>query len=220
MGQIAQRAVGLVAGLAVAISGAVTATGPASAATACAVTFKSYKSIKTGSTGDQAKAMECLLTEAGYPATVDGSFSADDAAALSSFRASVELSPKTVGDPAAWVALLSRGSTPDLKSGDEGEDVLRLQLSLRAAGWTFAPADGVFDSVTVTKVKAAQKVRGDKQTGTVSPALWQALQAGKVVAPVTDSAAAAAAAKKVAAKKAAAKKAAAAKKKAAAKKAK
>ena len=42
MGKIAKRAVGLVAGLAVAISGAVTATGPASAATACAVTFKSY----------------------------------------------------------------------------------------------------------------------------------------------------------------------------------
>ena len=67
MGKIVQRAVGLVAGLAVAISGAVTATGPASAATACAVTFKSYNSIKAGSTGDQAKAMECLLDRGRFP---------------------------------------------------------------------------------------------------------------------------------------------------------
>ena len=85
------------AGLAVAISGAITATGPASAATECAVTFKSYHSIKAGSTGDQAKGMECLLDEAGFPTTVDGSFSADDAQALAAFRASVELSPLTVG---------------------------------------------------------------------------------------------------------------------------
>jgi cell wall-associated NlpC family hydrolase len=188
MGNIFRRAAALAAGLAVAVSStmgtgvaanAETGTGTA---TACSVTFSKYSSIKAGSTGDQATAMECLLAAAGFAATVDGSFSADDAAQLAKFRTSVGLSPLTVGGARAWSALLSHGTAPALKSGDKGDDVVRLQLSLRASGFTVSDA-GTFDAATAKVVKAAQKSRHLSQTGTATASLWKALQAGKVKAP-------------------------------------
>lgn len=188
MGKIFRRAAALTAGLAVAVSSTMgtgiaanadTGTGPAAA---CSVTFSKYVSIKAGSTGDQATAMECLLTAAGFTTTVDGSFSADDAAQLALFRSSIGLKPLTVGGERAWSALLSRGTAPALKSGDKGDDVVRLQLSVRAAGFT-VPDGGIFDAATVKVVKAAEKSRHLEQTGTATAALWKALQAGKVKAP-------------------------------------
>ena len=190
MGNIFRRAAALAAGLAVAVSStmgtgvvanAETGTG---SATACSVTFSKYSSIKAGSSGDQATAMECLLAAAGFTTTVDGSFSAADAAQLAKFRSSIGLKPLTVGGARAWSALLARGTAPALKSGDKGADVVRLQLSLRAAGFT-VPDAGSFDAATVKVVKAAQKSRHLIQTGTASTALWMALQAGKVKAAVT-----------------------------------
>jgi cell wall-associated NlpC family hydrolase len=188
MGKIVRRVAALAAGMAVAVSStmgtglaanAETTTGTAAA---CSVTFSKYTSIKAGSTGDQATAMECLLAAAGFSTTVNGSFSADDASQLAKFRSSVGLSPLTVGGARAWTALLSRGTAPTLKSGDKGDDVVRLQLSLRAAGFT-VPDAGSFDAATVKVVKAAQKSRHLTQTGTATASLWKALQAGKVKAP-------------------------------------
>jgi cell wall-associated NlpC family hydrolase len=188
MGKIFRRAAALAAGLAVAVSSTL-GTGVAADAetgtgtsTACSVTFDKYTQIKAGSTGDQATALECLLAAAGFTTTVDGSFSADDAAALAKFRKSIGLHPLTVAGGRAWSALLSHGSTPDLKSGDQGDDVVRLQLSLRAAGFT-VPDAGTFDAATIKVVKAAEKSRHLKQTGTATASLWKALQAGKVKAP-------------------------------------
>jgi peptidoglycan hydrolase-like protein with peptidoglycan-binding domain len=187
MGKIFRGAAALAAGLAVAVSSTMgtgvaanadTGTGPAAA---CSVTYAKYSSIKAGSTGDQATAMECLLAAAGFSTTVNGSFSTDDAAQLAKFRTSVGLSPLTVGGARAWSALLSHGTAPALKSGDKGDDVVRLQLSLRAAGFT-VPDAGSFDAATVKVVKAAQKSRHLTQTGTANAALWKALQAGKVKA--------------------------------------
>jgi cell wall-associated NlpC family hydrolase len=188
MGNVFRRAAALAAGLAVAVSSsmgtglAANADTGSAAATACSVTFSKYTSIKAGSTGDQVTAMECLLAAAGYTTTVNGSFSGADAAQLAKFRSSVGLSPLTVGGARAWTALLSRGTTPALKSGDKGADVVRLQLSLRAAGFT-VPAAGSFDAATAKVVRAAQKSRHLTQTGTASASLWKALQGGKVRAP-------------------------------------
>ena len=64
MGRILKTAASLVTGFALAATAAVGAV-PAEAATRCDVTFKTYQLIKPGSTGAQAKAMECLLAKAG-----------------------------------------------------------------------------------------------------------------------------------------------------------
>jgi hypothetical protein len=78
--------------------------------------------------------MECLLTKAGFATTVNGRFSASDARELAKFRKSIGLGPPAVGGRRAWSALLSQGTTPHLKKGENGKAVVRLQLALRSAG--------------------------------------------------------------------------------------
>ena len=184
MGKILTKAAALVVGLAVAASTIVSTELPAAAATAdCQATFKKYSTVRAGSTGSKAKAMECLLANAGFSTTVNGSFSAADATALAAFRKSIGLKPLKSGGRRAWSALLSRGETPELKSGAKGADVVRLQLALRAAGYSKVPTNGTFGKSTVTAVKSAQKRRDLKQTGVVTAGLWKALQKGRVTAP-------------------------------------
>jgi hypothetical protein len=157
-------------------------TIPAGAAARCSVTFQTYGSIKKGSTGAQAKAMECLLAKAGFATTVNGRFSAADAQELAKFRKSIGLSPLLVGGRRAWSALLSRGPTPHLNAGDKGKNVVRLQLALRSAGFAKVPPTGRYGTATVAVVKIIQKRRHLKQTGEVNAEFWKALQAGKIIA--------------------------------------
>ncbi|SDT28313.1 Cell wall-associated hydrolase, NlpC family [Friedmanniella luteola] len=182
MGKILMRAASLATGLALAVSVTATAELPASAASTCSASFSRYQVISKGSKGSQAKAMECLLRKAGYSATVNGSFSVHDAAKLARFRRSVGLSPLKVAGPRPWSALLSQGSRPALERGDKGADVLRLQRSLRALGYTKVTLTSYFGANTVAAVKSAQKKRGQKQTGRATTAVWSALQHGRVAA--------------------------------------
>jgi len=182
MGKILKRAASLATGLALAVSVTATAELPASAASTCSASFSKYQEISKGSKGAQTKALECLLRNAGYSATVNGSFSVHDAAKLAKYRKSVGLSPLTVAGPRPWSALLSRGSRPVLELGDKNGDVLRLQRSLRALGYTKVTLTSYYGSNTVSAVKSAQKQRGQKQTGKTTTALWSALQHGRVAA--------------------------------------
>jgi cell wall-associated NlpC family hydrolase len=181
MGRILKAAACLVTGLALAATGAV-GTIQADAAARCDVTFTTYNTIKTGSSGAQAKAMECLLHKAGYSTTVNGHFSATDARELAKFRTSIGLNPLLVGGRRAWSALLSRGSTPHLQTGDKGRAVVRLQLALRSAGFAKIPTTGRYGPATVNVIKIIQKSRHLKRTGEVHTEFWKAIQAGKIIA--------------------------------------
>jgi len=181
MGRILKTAACLVTALTLAATVAVGMI-PAEAATRCDVTFKTYNLIKQGSSGAQAKAMECLLHKAGFAATVNGRFSAADARELAKFRESVGLKPLVVGGRRAWSALLSQGTKPNLRKGDRGKAVLRLQLALRSAGFVKVPTTGRYGAGTAAVIKSIQKSRHLKQTGGVGTAFWKALQAGKITA--------------------------------------
>jgi cell wall-associated NlpC family hydrolase len=182
MGKILKRAASLATGLALAVSVTATAELPASAASTCSASFSKYQVISKGSKGSQTKALECLLRQAGYSATVNGSFSVHDAAKLAKYRKSVGLSPLKLAGPRPWSALLSQGSRPALARGDKGASVLRLQRSLRALGYTKVSLNSSYGATTVAAVKSAQKKRGQKQTGKATTALWSALQHGRVAA--------------------------------------
>ena len=182
MRKILKGAASLVAGLALAATAAMGTTIPAEAAARCSVTFQTYSPIKKGSTGAQAKAMECLLAKAGYATTVNGRFSAADARELAKFRKSIGLNPLAVGGRRAWSALLARGTTPHLEKGDHGKAVVRLQLALRSAGFAKIPTTGRYNAATVAVVKSIQKSRHLRQTGAVNARFWKALQAGKITA--------------------------------------
>ena len=181
MGRILKAAASLVTGLALAATATV-GTVPAEAATRCDVTFKTYDPIREGSSGAQTKAMECLLHKAGFATTVNGHFSAADAKELAKFRKSIGLNPLLVGGRRAWSALLSRGTTPHLEVGDEGKNVVRLQLALRSAGFAKIPTTGKYSASTVAVIKTIQKSRHLKQTGQVNADFWKALRAGKIAA--------------------------------------
>jgi hypothetical protein len=85
MRRILKSAASLVTGLALTATAAMGTVIPAGAAARCSVTFQTYSPIKKGSTGAQAKAMECLLAKAGFTTTVNSRFSAADARELAKF---------------------------------------------------------------------------------------------------------------------------------------
>jgi cell wall-associated NlpC family hydrolase len=209
MGKTLKGAASMLTGMALAASITAVATPAASAATTCSASFTTYQTIRQGSRGGQATAVECLLRNAGFASSVNGSFSANDAAQLSRFRTSVGMSPLKAAGPRTWAALIARGSTPALHNGDRGAAVLRLQRSLRALGWTGVQLSGRYDSATVSAVKAVQKWRKQSATGTSTDAVWRDLQNGRVAkaSAVTSAVRKAALAKKVAAQKVAAKRA-------------
>lgn len=181
MGRILKTAAFLVTGLTLAATAAV-GTIPTEAASSCHVAFKTYEPIRQGSTGAQAKAMECLLHKAGFATTVNSRFSASDAQQLARFRKSIGLSPLLVGGRRAWSALLSSGPTPHLKAGDKGESVVRLQRALQSAGFAKIPTTGRYGAGTVTVIKIIQKSHRLKRSGEVNAEFWKALQAGKITA--------------------------------------
>ncbi len=182
MGRLLKRAASLATGLALAVSVTATAELPASAASACSASFGRYQVVGQGSKGAQTRAVECLLRNAGYRASVNGSFSASDAARLARFRSSVGLSPMRVTGPRSWSALLSQGSRPALSRGDRGASVLRLQRSLRAIGYTKVSLTSTFGPATASAVASVQRKRGQRPTGRTSAALWSDLQHGRVAA--------------------------------------
>ena len=71
-----------------------------------------YNPIREGSSGAQAKAMECLLHSAGFATTVNGHFSAADAKELAKFRKSIGLQPDSRGRTSRLERIALAGHDP------------------------------------------------------------------------------------------------------------
>jgi peptidoglycan hydrolase-like protein with peptidoglycan-binding domain len=101
--------------------------------------------------------------------------------AINAFRKSLGWGP-TAGNTTnpTWTALLSDGSTPRvLKRGSVGSAVWRLQRALTAAG-TSVTVNGVYDSKTVSAVKAYRSANGLSSYETTESSVWSLLQRGKL----------------------------------------
>ena len=153
---------------------------PAAAATTCRTLFTNYNTVKAGSSGVQATAVQCLLRRTKLPVRADGSFSTADATRLKSFQKSVGLKQSGVVNDPTWIALIAYGSKPMLSVGDRGTKVVRLQRALRAAGYTTLTGTGYFGQLTSTAVKKVQRGNGFKATGVVGPKFWTLLQSGRL----------------------------------------
>ncbi len=144
-----------------------------------AMSFSSYPRLDGGDTGDRVHALECLLKERGYSLSVDGSFGSSTAKAIDAFRKSLGWGPTGHTTNATWTALLSAGSKPRvLKRGSVGESVWRLQRALTAAGKSVT-INGVYDSKTVSAVKAYRSTNGLSSYDTTESSVWSLLQRGK-----------------------------------------
>ncbi|MFG2427265.1 glycoside hydrolase domain-containing protein [Streptomyces sp. NPDC048590] len=153
---------------------------PAPTCTGANLGFTAYPTVRSGSTGEQVKAAQCLLKAAGFdPGTPDGIFGSGTATAARNFQSSKGLTADGVVGAKTWTALLSRGATTTVRNGSTGEAVSRLQRALTAALGRTVSVDGVFGSGTEQAVRDYQSSRGLGSDGVVGAATWGALQAGR-----------------------------------------
>ena len=172
-----RRVAAVTAALAVSLGAWSSAVLPASAA-GCTTKFTTYSSVKAGTKGARAGAVECLLHQAGYATSRNRSFSAGDAKKLKAFQTKHALKATGRTDRSTWTALIAQGSTPALGRGDRGSSVRRLQLSLRALGHPELPDTTTYGAKTQAAVEDLQKSLGLTVTGRATAIEWAALQAG------------------------------------------
>ncbi|PJE94437.1 N-acetylmuramoyl-L-alanine amidase [Streptomyces carminius] len=150
------------------------------AAAPARLSFGSYDTLRSGSTGEQVRAAQQLLDDHGFdPGEADGVFGPVTAAAVRAFQANRGLTADGVVGPRTWTALLSAGATPTLRQGASGPAVERLQRALTAALGRTVDIDGVFGPLTAAAVRDYQRGRGLAVDGTVGPRTWEALQTGR-----------------------------------------
>jgi N-acetyl-anhydromuramyl-L-alanine amidase AmpD len=144
------------------------------------LSFPSYDTLRSGSTGPQVTAAQTLLNQQGYDAgTADGVFGARTAAAVTSFQAARGLTADGVVGARTWTGLLAAGTTPVLRDGSTGAAVERLQRALTAALGRTVSADSAFGPATVQAVRDYQSSRVLAVDGIVGAGTWAALQAGR-----------------------------------------
>ncbi|MEW2498676.1 N-acetylmuramoyl-L-alanine amidase [Streptomyces nodosus] len=144
------------------------------------LSFPSYDTLRSGSTGAQVSAAQSLLNAQGFDAgTVDGSFGPKTTSAVTAFQKARGLAADGVVGARTWTALLSAGTTPALSQGSTGAAVQRLQRALTATLGRTVTADGDFGSGTQQAVRDYQTSRSLGVDGQAGPATWGALQAGR-----------------------------------------
>ena len=126
------------------------------------------------------KALQCLLKERGsYRGAVNGSYSPGLVTAVRAWKVARGWASSDRWYRRDWMSLLSHGARIVVKYGSVGAYVRRVQRTLNAAG-SRVKARGVFDSTTVTAVRAYQRRVGLPATGVVDPRTWSRLMAGVV----------------------------------------
>jgi peptidoglycan hydrolase-like protein with peptidoglycan-binding domain len=153
-------------------------------------TPSSSPELASGDFGASVTELQNLLKRAGVPVgPVDGDFGPMTTAAVKRFQTSRGLPVDGVVGARTWAALRANapaptpsGATPELRSGDLGADVEKLQQALEKHGFEVGGVDGSFGPGTRLAVVRFQRAKGLDADGVVGPNTWRAL-AGPVVAP-------------------------------------
>ena len=153
------------------------------------VWFAKYPTLLAASSGRTANpkrvmALQCLLQEQGvYAGPIDGVYGDSTVQAVNAWQSSRGLPVAANWSRAAWLTLLSAGSTPALKFGSAGPEVRRLQRALKSTAVTDAQkalkGTGVFDGRTDAAVRAYQTRMRLTVSGVANTETWAALQAGR-----------------------------------------
>ncbi|MBE7325093.1 DUF1906 domain-containing protein [Nocardioides sp. Y6] len=142
--------------------------------------FPSYPRLKKGARGAKVKALQCLLKKnKRYRGRLDAKLDRDVVRAVRTFQRGRGL--RATGRPTAatWTALFAHGPTPLMKVGSSGKQALRLQRSLRAAGFKGVKPTGVVTENTTKAVVRYQKKRALSPTGVITADVWAELKKGR-----------------------------------------
>jgi hypothetical protein len=132
-----------------------------------------------GSTGENVRTVQYLVTAQGHPTAVDGVFGPATKTAVEAFQSSRGLSADGIVGPQTWPQLIIQ-----VQQGSNGDAVraVQSQMHSRGDGATIA-IDGIFGSMTNDAVRAFQTLLGLTADGIVGPQTWNYLVNGYLAAP-------------------------------------
>lgn len=143
--------------------------------------------LRTGSTSEAARdtdegkedlrSIQKKLQAAGYPVgEADGLWGGKTADGIKAFQRDRGLSVTGKLDKKTKKELRSFSSQhADIRKGDTGERVVRLQNLLTLHGFSDGASDGIFGNSTEESLKQFQKFHGLQETGTADARIWTAL---------------------------------------------
>ncbi len=149
------------------------------------------KTLKQGNSGTQVKLLQKQLKDLGFfTGTVGGNFGSATKTAVKNFQKANKLTANGVAN-AATRKLLNDGkglskkkyeeqqAVAELKKGDKGEQVKKLQQQLKKLGFFTGSVGGNYGSTTVTAVKNFQKANGLSADGIAGTDTRKLLNSGK-----------------------------------------
>lgn len=152
---------------------------PAISAVTCAEEDKA--ALQYGASGDEVAQLQQKLKDLGYyTGKISGNYLEGTRAGIRKFQKDYGMEITGVAD-AETVALLMQAEYRQLKSGDDGEDVTRLQEALRELGYFDQKATGKFREATRAAVKEFQAANGLEETGTADLDTQRLLYGGKAL---------------------------------------
>jgi hypothetical protein len=132
-----------------------------------------------GSTGEDVKTVQYLVTAQGRPTGVDGDFGPATKAAVAAFQSSRNLGADGIVGPETWPQLII-----PVQQGSDGDAVQAVQSQIHGRGDGAAIAiDGIFGSDTDDVVRAFQTLLGLSVDGVVGEQTWNHLINGYLAAP-------------------------------------
>jgi Putative peptidoglycan binding domain len=133
-----------------------------------------------GSTGEDVRTVQYLVTAQGHPTGVDGDFGPLTKAAVEAFQSSRGLGVDGIVGPQTWPQLII-----EVQQGSTGDAVraVQSQIHSRGDGANQITIDGIFGPVTDNTVRAFQTLLGLSVDGIVGPQTWNHLVNGYLAAP-------------------------------------
>jgi hypothetical protein len=133
-----------------------------------------------GSTGEDVKTVQYLVTAQGHSTGVDGVFGSSTKAAVQAFQSARGLSADGIVGPQTWPDLIIQ-----VQQGSTGDAVRAVQSQIhgRGDGANQITIDGSFGPNTNDAVRAFQTLLGLTVDGIVGPQTWNHLVNGYLAAP-------------------------------------
>jgi hypothetical protein len=132
-----------------------------------------------GSTGENVRSVQYLVTAQGHSTAVDGVFGPATKSAVEAFQSSRGLSVDGIVGPQTWPQLIIQ-----VQQGSNGDAVRAVQSQIHSRGdHAQTVVDGTFGPITNDEVRAFQALLGLSVDGIVGSQTWNYLVNGYLAAP-------------------------------------